>query len=155
MMREYRKTIDRLDALYRSLSSRAPDEYFLSIIASHICILQSGILENVIKESLGDYCDKRCTIEVANFVKKRLNDLHNPRTERLEELLGSFSDNWRNDLLSFWGDGETKGHINSIVANRNQIAHGRTTTVTISQTKDWLRSVKRFADYIEGTFLKP
>ncbi len=104
------------------------------------------------KEALGEYCDKRCTPEVASFVKRRLKDLQNPRTDKLEELLGSFSEVWRKDLLIFFGDGETKGHINSIVTNRNQIAHGRTTTVTISQTKDWLRSIKRFADYVERSF---
>jgi len=153
MMREYRKTIDRIDQLYRSLGGdKTPDEYLLSIIASHICILQSGILENIVKETLGEYCDKRCTAEVANFVKRRLKDLQNPRTDKLEDLLGSFSESWRKDLVAFWVDGETRGHINSIVTNRNQIAHGRTTTVTISQTKDWLRSIKRFADYIEQTF---
>ena len=152
MIYDYKRALDRLDYIYSSLSKAPIDEYVVALLAAHICVIQSGILENIVKEIMGAYVEKRSSVEVTNYVKIRLRDLQNPRTDRIEEVIGAFSSEWRSKLSKFWEESEIKEHINSIVANRNQISHGRTTSVTISQTKDWIKSIRIFAEFAEKTF---
>jgi hypothetical protein len=150
--RVYAQTIQRIERVYELLSVQRPDEYLVSVIAAQICIMQSGILENILKEVFSEYCDRRSCVEVASYMKKGIAGIRNPRADRIEDLVGGFSNKWKSDLEVYWADNEVRAHVNSVISNRHLLAHGRTTAITISQTKEWLKSIKKLADFMESTF---
>jgi hypothetical protein len=74
-------------------------------------------------------------------VEYELSDFQNPKMGRILELVAKFSLEWRRELDNL--DDEITSAVNSIVSNRNLIAHGQDTSVTFSMVKHWYEGVNK------------
>jgi hypothetical protein len=128
------------------------DDLLKQSVAAHVCILQSGLLENIVKESLKIYADKRAEPCISRFVCRRLKELQNPKAEKIENILSEFSPELKDDLRKFWCKNGIRDHVDSVVANRHLIAHGQSFEVSMSRVSDWHRSIKRVMDFFEEKF---
>jgi hypothetical protein len=72
-------------------------------------------------------------------------------TERLLQFVGAFEKEWRQNLERFVS-GERKAALDSVVANRHNIAHGDPVNITYVQLKEYYRSVCEVVDYVEELF---
>jgi hypothetical protein len=81
-------------------------------------------VEIACRDILERYVSRRSAPSVRRFVTSRLSDFQNPKVGKICELLECFdpglATKWRQALLDEQADA-----IDSIVNNRNQIAHGR------------------------------
>jgi hypothetical protein len=100
------------------------DDELRAELTKYLCVLSSGLVEIACRDILDRYATKRSSPTIRRFVASRLSDFQNPKVGKICELLGGFdptlATTWREALSDEQADA-----IDSIVNNRNQIAHGR------------------------------
>lgn len=138
---------DRLDRLFQRVASIDDDE-LKAHWARYLCILTCGYLENSIKAVFGQFASKQSSPRVQRYVERHLDGLKNPGHEKIAQLVGAFDARWSEEFCKET-DGEIRDHVVSLVANRNQIAHGKDCTVTVAAVQSWFRSVKRLISCLE------
>ncbi|MCP4581671.1 MAG: hypothetical protein GY839_08610 [candidate division Zixibacteria bacterium] len=121
----------RLDYLYSKASNFSDDSELVAEWSKYLCVLTSGYLENCIRAIYSEYIKKRSHPNVSNFAQYNLNAFQNPKMEKICQLAGFFNSSWAEDLRK-GTEGELKDGVDSIVANRNIIAHGRDVGLTYS-----------------------
>jgi len=139
----------RLDNLFKAIKAESWEEEIQSHWAKYLCVLVSGFIETSIRVLLSEYARKRSAKEVANYVESNLENFRNPNMERICILVGNFNPEWRQNLENTI-DEEVRGAINSIVANRNRIAHGEWVGVTLITIEDYYKRSLRMIDLIES-----
>lgn len=118
-----------------------------SDFAKYFCVLVSGFLENALVALILDYAERRSAPEVTMFVERQLEFWTNPNTEKIAQLLGEFSREWRVKAELFLID-ERKAAVNSLVALRHKIAHGESVGTSLSQVKSYYATVIEVVDFV-------
>lgn len=117
--------------------------------ARYVCILVSGFVENSIKEVFSDYVKACANDAVARYAMSQLNKLQNPKTDKVLEVTGAFKSEWKAALDGFVSEDGRKEAIDSIMNNRNQIAHGRNVGITLAQVDKYLGKIVSVVQFIE------
>jgi HEPN superfamily RiboL-PSP-like protein len=78
---------------------------------------------------------------VANYVNKQIKAITNLTETRVRQLLGSFSKDWV-ELFEESISGEQKAAMDSIVANRHLIVHGRSVEITYVRVGGYYKHIK-------------
>jgi hypothetical protein len=115
--------------------------------AKYTCVAIYGYIENAVQELLRGYAGERCPPDVNNYVSSQLNYFQSANTENIARLLASFNKAWEQSLNSFLTD-EQKAAVNSVVGNRNRIAHGLDVSVTLHQLAQWYPKVNEVIDQL-------
>lgn len=139
---------DRLDNLFKQISNFSGDIELQAHWARYLCILVSGFLEISVKATFGDYAKTKAAPYVANYVESRLSGIQNPNMGRIIQLTKSFSDQWA-EQLELSTEGKLKYAIDSIIANRNSIAHGGTVGITYARIQDYYQSAIKVIELID------
>lgn len=75
----------------------------------------------------------------------------NLNAEQLLRFVSAFNVDWRNQLEDFI-TGERKEALDSVVANRNNIAHGESVNLTYARIRDYYRYICQVVDFLEDLF---
>jgi hypothetical protein len=137
-----------LDYLFELGAKFKENDELLAHWARYLCVLVSGWVQVSVYSIYNDYSQKRSSANVSIFVSKKLKHLQNPTMENILKLTCEFSPEWKKALEDATR-GETKAAINSIVANRNLIAHGESSGVSYVPLKDWYEKAVRGIQIIE------
>ncbi len=135
----------RIDNLFDM--SRSLDLEFQAHWSRYICILIAGYLEVSIQVIYSEYARTKAHPNVFSFVDRKMGELLNPNMQRICEVARSFSPEWG---LALEKDVEMRDSINSIIANRHQIAHGRSSDVTIGRLQPWYKDAVRLINTIKA-----
>ena len=121
----------------------------------YLCVLAAGLLENGLREVYTEFARSAASPHVANFARKMLENIYNPKAQRFIETARAFDQRWARELEDFLeNDGAArKNSIDSIMANRHQIAHGRTTSISVVRVRDYLDKAVEVIDFIESQCL--
>ena len=138
----------RLDKLFTQISAFSGESELQSQWARYLCVLVSGFLEVSICATYNQFAKNSASPQVANFVKCKLDDFQNPKMGKIIELTRAFDSEWANKLEAAT-DGKLKDAVDSIVANRNQIAHGRDVGITYTRIKTYYEDAIKVVDLIE------
>ena len=138
----------RLDNLFAQIKAFAGDPELQSHWAMYLCVLTSGFLETSVREIYGLYSSEMAAPNVANFVKNKLEDFQNPKMEKILELTRSFNQAWEIHLRAAT-EGEIKDAVDSVVANRHLIAHGRSVGITYVMIKNYYNNAIKLIDLID------
>ncbi len=130
----------RLDATLARGPTTSADIEVQADFAKYACVLVSGFLENAVVALLLDVAQKRSAPEVAFFVERQLDYWTSPTTEKIVQLLGDFSPDWRKAAEDYLID-ERKAAVNSLVALRHKIAHGESVGTSIAQVRAYYATV--------------
>lgn len=141
----------RLDATFGRVPSSSTDVEVQSDYAKYLCVLVSGFLENAIVALALNFVERRSAPEITSYIERHLDHWTNPNTEKIINLLGAFSSDWRNNLTAYLVD-ERRDSINSLVALRHKIAHGESVGTSLSQIKEHYRMILEVVDYIANLF---
>lgn len=147
-MRNFERLLQEVENSCDVVNPRDHDPLIVAQIAQHICVRLSGILEQAIKDCIYVSLSQGCQPRTASFIGRELSDFQNPKPEKIARLFESIDKSWLEQLKNFW-EPVTKDAIGSIVSNRNKIAHGESSSVTINQIKSWLSEVKRFCNFLQ------
>jgi hypothetical protein len=149
-MRRYASLKDALDAAFARASRIDLGEIELRAdFARHLCVLVSGFIDQTIKNYTIEYVRKRSSETVTNHVSKSIVNLTNLKAEKLISHLLSFDSGWKPTLDTLIAD-ERKAAIDSVVALRHGIAHGRPGDITIARMVSYYAEVNRVMDGVRS-----
>ena len=114
-----------------------------SWLAQLMTVWASGYLEATCRDVLRTYAEQRAEPSVVRFVSRSLSRSRSPNMENILTLVRSF-DKSRADELEEFVDGSVKESVNSIVGLRNQIAHGRPTSISVGRIWQYFEDAKKF-----------
>jgi len=106
------------------------------------------LVEQALAELYYDFANRHSSTPVASYVGRRVRRVQNVNVERLQQLVGDFDQTWAADLNAFLTE-QLRNALNSVVANRNRIAHGDSVSVGLAQMKAWLSDVVTILEFLE------
>jgi hypothetical protein len=130
----------RLDDLF-NYALRIQDDELKSHFSKYLCVRISGYFENVLKILIGNYVSISSSKPTSNFVQTKIRTLTNINDDRLSEILKSFSDKWCDDFNYSITD-KHRESLNSLIANRNCIAHGQPDSISFTLVKQYYIDLK-------------
>jgi hypothetical protein len=141
----------RIDTLAKKAANEpvSADMELQAQLARFLCILTSGWIEQAVISILNAHTQKRSHPRVAQYVSHQLSRLQNAKFEDILVLLGRFDSLWRDHCESTTPI-EIKDAIDSIVNNRNQIAHGAQVSISLGTFTKYYDSVKTFVSDLDA-----
>jgi hypothetical protein len=139
---------DKLDDLFHLVQKCPIGDPVQVHLTHYLCVRVCGFLERSIRQIYYEHARRRSAATIATFVSKRLARLPNPKSTALCQLAGQFSPVWATDLEAFLGE-ERKDAVDSIVNNRNNIAHGNSVTFGLASLRDWYKGVLEVVEFLE------
>jgi len=150
---EVAKQIQRLHSLINKAIQASSDDISLQgHWARYLCVMVAGLIENGLKEIISEYINSKTHKPIANYSISYLTKFQNPKAEKVMELIGLFKAEWRHDLEAYLNNEGRKDAIDSIMNNRNQIAHGKDVGITVVSVKNYLDKVISVLEFIEVKF---
>lgn len=138
----------RLNHLFEQISA-VDDIELMSHWARYLCVLLSGFIETSLQSIYCDYARRTSNTCVTNYVASKLRRFTNPNMQDILSLVSAFNPKWREDLENVTTE-EIKDSIDSVIANRNQIAHGGDVGITYTRVKRYYENVIKLIDLIES-----
>jgi hypothetical protein len=155
MVSKYAKAkLDYLDSLFHDFESQKLDDYTKSHIAKYLTVLCSGIFEDIIKNFVIELTHREnINREIKEFVFKQIKkSFQNPSYENLKSFIEKFNDTWGKELRSHIEDKNIDA-LNSIVNNKNLIAHGNSSDITFSIIKQHYEDSKIIIKQLDSIIL--
>ncbi|MBF0318646.1 MAG: hypothetical protein HQL01_02405 [Nitrospirae bacterium] len=125
------------------------DDKMLSHWAKYVCVLTSGYIENAISHYISEFSRKKAHPYITNYVTNSLDDFMNPKMEKILKLIGSFDKKWKEDIEDYVEKEGRKDAIDSIVANRNQIAHGEYVGLSLAPMINYYKKASEVLEFIK------
>ncbi len=136
-----------LDNLFEKIKD-IEDSKLQSHWARYLCVLVSGYLEISVRAIYSEYSSEKANRNVANYVVSRLERFQSPKMGNILELTRAFSQQWAEELETATV-GELKASVDSIVANRHNIAHGQDTGISYVTIRGYYQNAIKVVELIE------
>lgn len=118
-------------------------------LEAYLVVLLSGIYEDCFEYLINERTDRAGDAELSAFVEKTLDiQFRNPDWDTLTKVLGWFSDRWAKTLKKKIRN-QAKTSLNNIVTNKNAVAHGNTSNLTLAEIKNCHRNCKSIFEKLE------
>ena len=116
-----------------------------------MCVVAAGFVENGLQTIYSEYAVNSASGPVARYVNSRLETIYNPNAQRFIDVAGSFNSTWREELEEYLqsDNGSRKEALDSIMKNRNQIAHGKDVGITVHRVRDYIGRCVEVLEFIE------
>jgi hypothetical protein len=142
------ESITKVNSIFARAETQSDFEV-QSDYAKYLVIRVCGLVEQVVLEIIQLHTSSRSNPRIANHVVWRMGMFQNPNIEKLLQLAGSFDKTWRAQLEKVISE-EERIALSSITAQRNRIAHGGDSTISLGQVRQYysevLSLVEKFAD---------
>lgn len=137
----HRDDAQRIAGEIEQVLRHAPDSppEIQACLARYVCVLASGYLETSLRAEILTYVESRVhDYRVVKFVETGLKRLGNPSSDYILELVGRFGNDLRHRLDDNL-DLREKSAVDSIRTNRNQIAHGGSSGLSLSFVRQYYK----------------
>lgn len=141
-----------LDRLFTTAEA-ITDEEIQAHFAKYLCVKSSGLLESYVKSQVGDYVDASCSRPSSNFIRNKIKHFTNIDYKKLTDFLNTFSSDWL-DQFEEEITPELKSSLNTIISNRNNIAHGNNDSISFGIMKTHYANLKLIIDILDGIIRK-
>ena len=99
----------------------------------YACITSTGYIEVALRLVVQTHVQSKATAEVSAYVTRDLESVQNPKAEKIVKVLRCFSDRWADAMETYFSTNpEIKDAIDSLMANRHLIAHGRPCSISLA-----------------------
>jgi len=140
----------RLDNLFDQIALLTDKFELQSHWARYLCVLLAGFIETSVQSIYIQYSKDKAAPNVTNYVTSRVKRFANPNMEDILELAGHFDKKWR-DCISNNADSELKDAVDSVMAQRNLIAHGVNTGISYVRVKNYYKNIVKLVELVENT----
>ena len=131
------RLLEDIDNTIKSIQEpfeRSPRED--SFLAQFLVVFICGTFEEAIENILTEKIAQENSREINSFTSKYLdNHFRNPSIQKITDLLRLFSNDWADEIERL--PAVIKDALNSIVTNKNHVAHGKSTYVTLNDVIEW------------------
>ena len=152
--RDSRRLETAIESLREESRSADVSDATRARMAQLLAVWASGYLEVSCRDALVAYTRKRADPSVVKYVQRKLKRFPSPKLNNIIAEISNFDEVVANDIESF-AEGQIGESVNSIVAIRNQIAHGRPSSVSLARmgayVDDATRLVKRIQHMVDGS----
>lgn len=105
-------------------------------------IKASACIEQTIKVIIADQIEEGANAYAKSYLKKMIrNKTLNPKYDAVINLIGNISEAWKSEVKSKISNHKDsfklRASLDSIVTNRNKIAHGANSSASINDVKLW------------------
>jgi hypothetical protein len=146
--REIHRQKQKLDALFEKTKEFSHDIEIQSHWARYLCVLVSGFLETAVRTTFIEHAKTRSSTTIANYVSRQLDRFSSASMGNIISLTSSFNAEW-GDTLQQATEGELKASVDSVVAIRHQIAHGRDTGISYTQLYQYYQDIVKVVELLE------
>ena len=133
-------------------AQQAVDDELQAELARYLCILVSSLVEERCRERASTFTNVRSAPEVARFVRAQMKRLRSPSSGNIRDFFSGFDPTRANDWYEGLAD-DQRDALDSIAANRNQLAHG-TKCRTVVGSVDSLHGVRSGGDEGIGSAIR-
>lgn len=147
--RESRRLETAIASLRLESESRDLSDVNKARLAQLLAVWASGYLEASCRDILLAYTSNRADPSVVRYVQRKLERFPNPRIQNIVSEISNFDENAADEIESF-ADGRIKESVNSIVAIRNQVAHGRSSTTSMARVGAYAHDAKKLVNRIRA-----
>jgi hypothetical protein len=146
----HRQKIDNLFVRVSSISDPADQSEW----AKYLCILVSGYIEESLRVLLEAYSLRNSSLNIQNFISSETKGITNCKTSKIVNVLCKFNHDWGDDFTNQISakshiTNEIKDSIDSIIANRHLIAHGRSTGLRYATISNYYKNAKKAVEVLE------
>lgn len=107
----------------------------------YLCVRTSGFLENSVQIILLEYVQSKTSdVPTQNYVEKNLKFV-NADYDDIIRTVRRFNENWKTSLRQNKVQ-QYKSVLNNLIENRNQIAHGRDSKITIQELQGYFTQIQ-------------
>lgn len=145
--------LEYLDLLFNYFQALELEDELRSHVAKYLTVLISGIYEDTIKNLLKESIQRESlTKETRNFIFKQIDIIfRNPLHKNINKLLSKFNKEWLIKLREKIKE-ENWEALNSIVNNKNNIAHGNRCDITFDDIKNYYNHSKIILMELDNLF---
>ena len=148
-LKQQEKKLDSLFELVNNVTNEEQKAY----LAKFLCVRTSGYIESAIRNLINEFADKTTPKPIQSYVNKEVKYITNLKFDKLSNLLNSFDEDWKIEFEDKVNDAQ-KSAINSIVSNRNNIAHGENDSITYGSMKDYYTHCKEVVEILKSIIKK-
>ena len=142
-----RGRIDRLMAHARTTT----DEELRAELARYLCILVSSLIEECCKDRASALAKGRSAAEVARFVRSQTKRFRSPSAGNIRDFFSGFDPTRANGWYDGLGD-DQRDALDSIAANRNQLAHGVSVGLSLGTLTSYVKRVDKAIGRLDQHF---
>ena len=144
---QYIRDLDNIDKIINSID----DEEIKSLLLKLFCVRLSGLVELYLKNRISDYSKGKVPKEINRYLTVKFKDITNLKTNKLCEILSNFSVQWADDFKNYVDLHEqTKTSLDSLIAQRHNIAHGQPSTINQSSMNQYYADIKNIINYLDS-----
>ena len=120
----------------------------------YLCITVASFLEVSLQTIYRSYADAEAGGNLAQYVGSQIPfTIGTPRTGTIVRTARAFSDDWASEVRRFLSKDGRSAAINTVITQRNHIAHGRQSTISPAQLRAYLAKCVEVIDFIENQCL--
>ncbi|QIX62230.1 hypothetical protein HER32_13990 [Hymenobacter sp. BT18] len=152
MTREITSYKNRLDYLFSQAGIACnQDDEMMAHWARYLCVRCAGFIEVAIPKLFVEYCKGHShNIRVYKFLTTQLDAIQNVKAEKIVVIVGYFDSKWATDVQDYMNEEGRKEAINSIVAQRHLIAHGKDSSLSFASLQGYYKKLIEVFDYIKS-----
>lgn len=142
----------KLDELLKNINTVTDDE-LKAHLSKYFCVRISGYLENVLKILVANYSEGSSPRPVSNYLQNNLKSVTNLSEDKMQKILNKFSEDWSTNF----SDRVTEQQIlslNSIISNRNSIAHGQQDNISYKVIGQYYLDLKEIVKILRDIIKK-
>ncbi len=141
------------DSLNKAKNSSVSDPELSSMLSSYSAVLISGIYEDVIEYLFIQRAAKNGDQEISGLVKVLIDRVfRNPEYDKIENLVKALDSKYTTTLNSKIAE-RSKEALNSIVRNKNKVAHGELSNATLSDIELYHKDATIIFEGLENILL--
>lgn len=126
----------QLDELFKRVDRFRDDFELQNHWARYLCVLVSGFIEDSVRSLLLEYVTAAAAPNVKSYVAEQLRYFTNAKMDSILTLVGHFNRAWA-EQLRLATEGELKDAVDSIIARRHEIAHGKSSGLSYVYMRDY------------------
>jgi hypothetical protein len=137
-----------IDDLFVEVRAFSGDPLTKAYLTYYLCVRVSGFIEDCVRTVFSDYVDANSKNSVKTFAIAKLKKFPNPTWSAILALTKDFDENWAKQLKTNV-DNSCSDAVDSIVTNRNIIAHGGSSSITLNELEGYYRKAIQVIDELE------
>lgn len=148
MLHRERDRVRRVFELGKSLP--IDDDELVGHWGRYACVTCTGYLETALRLVIQKRVEKKASPEIQAYVARSLDSIQNPKAERFIKVLSSFDNVWGQSLEEYFSSNDAvKNAIDSLMANRHLIAHGKNCSISIGRVSDYFKLADKAIEFID------
>ena len=142
----------KLDSLFEVVQN-VEDEEQKALLSKFLCVRASGFVESSIRNLIAEFTDGTSPHQIQSYINKEVRYITNLKYRRLIEVLSDFDKKWADQFESQVND-EQKAALNTVVSNRNNIAHGENDAISYVLMVEYYQRIKEVVHILKAIIKK-